>query len=259
VSRVLDLLITHQAPAKVARMLAWWKGVTDASNLLIAHGGARDDFDQIDFSQKVFVDDPRLRTRDAQREMQSYGAIFRAAAEFISAQDFTHVYVAEYDHLPLVADLHSRLLGRLAAEDADVLGHEALRVDGTNQPHFLFHSANPDFAPYWRRVTCRKDASVVLSMFGSGSFWRREGFEAVAFAEDPVPMYLEIRLPTLAHHLGFRVRDFGPAQNAFVKSRGNFVSEINRARTAGAWTLHPVKTLFDADLTIADFGLGIAD
>jgi hypothetical protein len=248
---VLNLLITHQAPEKVSRMLAWWEAVTDASNLLVAHGGSREDFDRIDFPRKIFVDDPRLRARDLQREMQSYGAILRAAAEFLSARDFTHVYLAEYDHLPLVADLHARLLARLAAEDADVLGHGALRVDGTNQPHYLFHRANPDFAPYWQRVTCRKDASVVLSMLGSGSFWRREAFEAVAFADDPVPMYLEIRLPTLAHHLGYRVRDFGPEQNAFVKNLGDFVSEIDCARTAGAWTLHPVKTLYDADHRIA--------
>jgi hypothetical protein len=44
-------------------------------------------------------------------------------------------------------------------------------------------------------------------MFGSGSFWKQDAFEAVAEVEETFPIYLEIYLPTLAHHLGFRLRD----------------------------------------------------
>ena len=53
-------------------------------------------------------------------------------------------------------------------------------------------------------------------------------------------MYLEILLPTLAHHLGFRVRDFKD-QNQFVRHIGEMITRVAEARLAGAWTIHPIK------------------
>jgi hypothetical protein len=54
-------------------------------------------------------------------------------------------------------------------------------------------------------------------------------------------MYVEIFPPTLAHHLGYRLRDYGP-QTRFVRHIGDRLSEIEPARQSGAWTLHPVKS-----------------
>jgi hypothetical protein len=79
-------------------------------------------------------------------------------------------------------------------------------------------------------------------MFGTGSFWKREAFEAVAAFNEPFPIYLEIFLPTVVHHLGFRLRDYGE-QNRFVSATGDRSREIKQAQSAGAWTLHPVKNL----------------
>jgi len=62
----------------------------------------------------------------------------------------------------------------------------------------------------------------------------------VAASTEPFRVYLEIYLPTLAHHLGFRVRDV-PEQGRFVTvtpERGAILDEL---RAAGAWAAHPVK------------------
>ena len=131
--------------------------------------------------------------------------------------------------------------GRLG-ERADVLGFHLQRVDGTSHPHYLYHLSNPAFFAHWAAISVRAEPKVVLSMFGSGSFWHREVFNAVAQRAEPFPMYLEIYLPTLAHHLGFRVRDYGE-QNRFVHNLGERSSSIEQARAEGAWTLHPVKEL----------------
>ena len=80
-------------------------------------------------------------------------------------------------------------------------------------------------------------------MFGSGSFWTREAFLAVAAFDEPFPIYMELYLPTLAHHLGFRVRDFTD-QNRFVRALENEIGSIDEARKEGAWTLHPVKRMW---------------
>jgi hypothetical protein len=241
---VLNLILSHQRADAVANMIAWWKECVPVESILIAFGGTKTDFDLIEHKSKFFVDDARLRTRDHQRELQSYTRLFEMAAEFLqtSNRDFDFVHFAEYDHVPMVSDLNDRQIETMKAESADVLAYHVQRVDGTNRPHFLYHVANHAFVPYWSKITVRSDPRVVLWMFGSGSFWTREAVEAIAGIGEPFPMYLEIYLPTLAHHLGFRVRDFGE-QNRFVEGLGDLSDRIKSARSLGAWTLHPVKEL----------------
>ena len=239
-ARILNVILTHQAPGCVAVMLGWWRQFVDPAHTLIVAGGRREDFDGIAHAQKIFIEDPRLHTVDHQREFQSYTGVFRGVSAWLAGRDCTHVSFCEYDHPPLTADFNALQLARLAAEDADVLGCQVHRVDGTNHPHYLYHHSNPEFHRFWEKITRRADPEVVLSMFGSGSFWTREAFDAVAAGTEPFRTYLEIHLPTLAHHLGFRVRDL-PDQNPFVQVSPDLESEMETARRSGAWAVHPVK------------------
>ena len=242
--RTLNVILTHQAPACVERMLAWWAHCVPPDDILLAFGGSEQDFRGVGLAQKFFVNDPRLRTKDHQREMQSYTAIFREASAWMRGRDFSHVHFCEYDHVPLMRDLNVRQVTRLAAEKTDMIGCHVLRVDGTSHPHFLYHAGNGAFHQFWKQVTRRDDPGVVLSMFGTGSVWTREAFDAVAAIAEPFPMYLEIYLPTLAHHLGFRVRNL-PDQNPFVRNLGDMAENMDEARRAGAWAVHPVKRLWE--------------
>ena len=244
--RALNLILSHQPARAVDKMIAWWRNSVPKDSILIAYGGTKTEFEAISHEHKVLVDDPQLRTRDHQREFQSYTRLLQTAAEFLRTnnRDFSFVYFAEYDHVPLVKDLNERQIERAKAESADVLGFHVHRVDGTNNPHFLYHVANEEFMRFWGGITRRADPDAVLSMFGSGSFWSREAFLAVADVDEPFPVYMELYLPTLAHHLGFRVRDFGE-QNRFVRVLKDESSHIDQARKEGAWTLHPVKRLWD--------------
>ena len=61
-------------------------------------------------------------------------------------------------------------------ERADLLAFHVHRVDDTNNPHFLYHASNEKFTEFWSEITRRSEPKVVLSMFGSGSFWTREAF-----------------------------------------------------------------------------------
>ena len=239
-ARVLNVILTHQPAEAVARMLEWWRGFADPAGVLIVAGGTRADFEAIAHPQKIFVDDPRLHTVDHQREFQSYTGVFAGVTTWLAGRDFTHVSFCEYDHLPLIADFNARHLERLATEGADVLGYQVHRVDGTNHPHYLYHHSNAAFHRHWERITRRDDPEVVLSMFGSGSFWTREAFEAIGASREPFRIYLEIYLPTLAHHLGYRVRDLAD-QDAFVKVLPDLGARVEEARAAGAWAVHPVK------------------
>ena len=134
-------------------------------------------------------------------------------------------------------------LARLIEEKADVLAFEVIRVDETNHPHFLYHAGLPGFFEWLASRSVRREERTVLSMFGTGSFWTREAFTAVARWEEPFPIYLEIYLPTLAHHLGFRVRAW-KEQGRFISSLGDYGDRLEEARAAGLWTAHPAKKLW---------------
>ena len=238
---VLNVLLTHQHSNAVTAMVEWWAKCVPRESIVIAYGGSREDFDALPFAPKLFIDDPRLRTRDHPRERQSYGGVFREVASWMGGRSYSHVHLAEYDHLPLVAHLNERQVSLMETERADVLGFHLQRVDGTNSPHYLCHAADPGFFPFWKKITCRRDPRVVLSMIATGSCWAREAFDTVAAIPEPHPMYVEIFPATLAHHRGFRVRDYGP-QTDFVEHIGNRMAEVAEARKNGAWTLHPVKS-----------------
>jgi hypothetical protein len=245
---VLNIILSHQPPEEVRWPLRYWKSFSDPDRILLAYGGTARDFARIDHEPKVWIDDPRLRTQDHQREMQSYTSIFKSVAEWMKSKDFQFIHFAEYDHVPLVNDLNRRQIEKLDNEGADVLGFHVLRVDDTGQPHYLYHVGNPRFQSFISDFSVRGDHSTVLSMFVTGSFWSREAFEAIANTKEPFPMYLEIFLPTLVHHLGFRLRDYGE-QNKFVSNLGDRGRDIESARDAGAWSLHPVKEIPSAHRT----------
>ena len=247
-SERLTILLTHQAEPLVESMVAWWQLHAPGPDILVAYGGARERFEKLDVPHKVYVDDSRLRTRDHQRERQSFAGVFIAVNEWLRARPgYQLIHLSEFDCIPLCPDLFARLEARLANEGADVLGCHLERVDGTNHPHFLYHSGDERFAPFLQEISCRSDRRVVLAMLGCVSFWKREAFTAVADAEESAPIYLEIALPTLAHHLGFRVRGLAD-QSASVQPVGDFMLQLDALRAAGAWMAHPVKGYWEQQL-----------
>jgi hypothetical protein len=240
----LHLLLTHRQPSEVAAMIEVWSAVASPDALFVAYAGPPESFHGIVHPHKALIDSPRLKTRDHQREKQSYADVLAATAAWMKGRDFSHVHFAEYDQFPLVEDLDARQLAFLKAENADVLGFRLRRVDDTHYANYLYHAADPRFHAHWESISTRPDRRAVLRMTGTGSYWTRAAFDAVAARPEPFPIYLEIYLPTLAHHLGFRVRDWGE-QNRFVHHLGDFTNEIDSARQAGAWTLHPVKAFWE--------------
>jgi len=243
-ANVLNVILSHRPTTEVDRLIGYWDAVLGSENVLVAYGGLRDSFDKIRSQNKVFVEDANLRTLDHQREGQSYTGVFKETSRWLRdcSDGIDFVTLFEFDHLPLVCDLNARQVARMQSERADVLAYHLARVDDTSHPHYLYYAANAKFARFFERLSVRNDSAVVLSMFGTGSCWAREAFDAVAGFDEPLPIYLEIYLPTLAHHLGFRLRDYGD-QDIFVSNLGDRSKEVELARNHGAWTLHPVKTL----------------
>jgi hypothetical protein len=240
---VLTLLLSHQPASELEPVLELWREFEPTSQILLVYGGKEPAFAEVAFPKKVFVDDPQLRVRDQQRERQSCAGVFRAAHEWLKSHpEIEYVHYVEYDQLPLVRDLYDRLVENIHDEEADVLAYKLQRIDGTSHPHYLYHASDPRFQQYFASISVRRETRVVLSMMGTGAFWRREAFDAVAAHREPFPIYTEVYVPTLAHHLGYRLRDFG-AQNKYVTNLGDYTEVIEEFRSEGAWMVHPVKKL----------------
>lgn len=240
--RVLTAFLTHQAPAQVGRMLDYWRKRQEGLRPFVVHGGSRQDFEALDGSAPaVFVDDPRLRTVDHPRDRQSYLGVFKRIAEHLAGTDCEAVHFVEYDEVPVVDDVQHVLASRMEQEGADLLACGLVRIDGTNNPHFLSHAYDPAFGRYWQSISRRRDKGTVLSALGCGMFWRRETFLDVSELEESLPIYLEILLPTAAHHLGYRVRPLA-GQYAFMHPDNRYrLDEIDALRDAGALCAHPFK------------------
>jgi hypothetical protein len=238
--RVINVVLTHQGGEALRCMLKNWEGVCREEDLWIAFGGSRADFEKLGYPRKVFVEDPALRTHDHQREKQSYTGIYRAIAPVVERERPDFIYLCEYDQIPLVRDLNRRQVGEMTREGADVMGHWLHRVDGTSHCHMLNHESDPGFLPFWRSLSRREDPGVVFSMFGSGSFWTRAAFLAVASTPQSINCYQELYLPTLAHHLGFRVRGWDEEHHLLSNLPSRTIT-VQEGRKREAWTVHPVK------------------
>ena len=245
-SQVRTILLTHQTPECVERMLRYWDRITPRHAVFVAFGGSKEDFASLTHPHRAFIDSPRLKTRDHQREKQSYAPVFQAASEWLKSQDCRFVNFMEYDHVPLVKDFHQRMISFIDKEKCGLAGFHVAQIDGSSNVHYLNHIADPFFLRFWEKVSIRPDKRVVLTMFGSGSFWRKDTFEDVANLTEEIPIYLELFQPTAAHHLGFRVRSFRE-QSRFVLNVGEFEDQLDSLRTQGAWSAHPVKKLWEKD------------
>lgn len=242
-SRVVTVLLTHQSQQAVDAMRGYWRELDPQQDFIIAYGGAAAEWQQ-GMPDLVRIEDPELRTRDHPRERQSYQGVFQAVAPRVKALGATHVHFAEFDEIPVVPDLNARLLALMAKEDCDVLGHRLFRVDDTTQPHCMDHVRDAEFVAYWLKISRRKEKGVVLSMLGCGSFWTSECFDAVASLRPTVRIYLELFLPTAAHHLGYRVRPIAD-QDAFMAPEvPKSARDLDRMKSQGAWRVHPVKEMW---------------
>ncbi|MFT4176289.1 MAG: hypothetical protein QM627_06500 [Luteolibacter sp.] len=237
------LLLSHESADRVNRMTAFWREKTLPDQIVVAYGGPESEYDRIE-GLKTFVDDPRLRTRDHQRECQSYTGVLQAAVATLGSSEWTHLYLAEFDILPIVPDIWSRLRSHAESQNADLLAHRLWQIDGSLHSHYGFHLSKKSWLRWIRSISIRNDKDVVLSCLGCGQFWKRETLESVVSHGEPVPAYLELHLPTVVHHLGFRVRGMGD-QDQYVKTSPLSPGEKDRMIAEGAWIIHPEKSLWE--------------
>ena len=198
------LILTHQPADTVAKLVAGWEQLVEGE-IVVLYGGPRAEFDKIQHSQKRFVEDKRLITRDHQRERQSYDGVFEQALDVVAQSEADFVYFTEFDQIPMRSDIATYFADCMDAGNIDFMGSALQRIDGTNHPHWLNHHSDGALEGFLSQISVRKNKNVVLSSYGFGQCWRREGFLKVASVRQTISVYLELWIPSLAHHLGLKV------------------------------------------------------
>lgn len=226
-------------------MAETWRRLNPGARVHIAYGGTRERFAEISWPDRTFIEDTRLRTRDHQRDRQSYLGLMRAVAADLQPLKIDRVLMAECDVMPLRAGLVDYLEKRRREESADLLGPRIRRVDGTGHPHYLAHRHHPAFEQ-WMAQSVRKEKGTVLMMVGCLTWWTWEAFEAVSSSTEPMPVYLELAIPTAAHQLGFRVRELTEL-NSFLQPLGEMQPHLTAWRASGHWVAHPCKKIWSRD------------
>jgi hypothetical protein len=223
-------------------MVATWQVLNPEASVWVAYGGSHENFVRIEGIAKCFVEDPRLRTRDHQRERQSYAGVMKAVVGALGAQLVDRVLMVECDVMPLRRGLVEYLVSREHEERADVLGARLQRVDGTGHPHVLAHAFDRGFES-WLSGSVRAEKEVVLMMLGCLTWWKWRAFAEVAMATEPMPVYLELAMPTMAHLLGYRVRDL-PEFHPDMEPLGELDHLIDLRKAERRWVLHPCKRVW---------------
>lgn len=227
---VLLVLLDHRdAKTVAATARRWLEHGFSTESILVLHGGEKSDFDAIDWPQKGFLDSAALRTRDHQREKQSYRAVLDFVTEWIQRTQFTHILFVEQDQIPIAENLPDKFLERMQKEDADVLCHGLTRLDGSTHAHWLFNMETPLAAhPFY-------------CMLGTGHFWKRGAWMALSHDRRFGKMYLEIDLASTAAALGFRLVELTDQEPFVSNLPENLACSPEEAAARGAWTMHPVR------------------
>ena len=244
--QILNVLITHLAPEKAARQIALAEAFTPGIARLIAYGGPREAFGDLPFADKVLLEDPSLRGPVVE---QCFNEIFPKVWNYVEghATRFDYIHVTEYDHLLLSRDYFAELARIIAVSGAEFLGAGCGIKTNSNWMHLFRYREDPVLLGYLRRVSVREDKTAICGTLGNGYTLSRRALQAIAQAGELPRVYNEVLFPTLAHHLGFAIDDFGAHSDLFRHVRWGPLwteAEVRELIRRGAYCCHPFK---DAD------------
>lgn len=242
---MLTVLLTHLGRPQVEEQLAWLREVAPGSRFVAVHGGKRADFEGLDPEEAIFVEDPSLRGPHFDKSLND---TLRAVHDrWVRDDESTDlVYLVEYDHLILRPDFEDALRALVERTGAGLLAKNATPRNDTNWSHWLKVRGDERLNRWVEGITGRDDPSLRLGCLGTGMVLTRDALAAFCSLDDPPPYYVEMFVPTVIHHLGFRVVDVDAVSDLYAGVRWlpEFdLDEALAAKRAGRHFVHPFKRL----------------
>lgn len=249
----LHLVLTHRPAEAVDRQLDWLSKTYPQERFAIAYGGPLDQFENIRFSQKLFIDCPTLR---GPLHDQSYTAIYQSAYQKLVEPEpgITHLYLMEYDHWPLTPDAFDRLHRGFETLRCDFAGKDCVNRTGTNWLHAIRYGKDPGFQQFLHGFTTRGDSPhAIYGCLANGFALTRQALHDFARLEHLPGIYTEVYTPTALHHLGYKSGNFSELPNLYQRVKDVLtLTESDRLHIKKTKLpfLHPCK---DDKLVLMDF------
>ena len=242
----LNVLVTHQGRRGTALILDHLARTCPESRFVVCHGGRRPDFEAIEHPEKLFITDPTLRAPP--RSTQSYTELLTAVQRAFVAEDpeVESIYVFEYDHVILRGDFESSLAAAVTRSGADFLGKSCVDRTGTNWHHYTRYRDDVALLDHLANISVRDDPRRIFGCLGDGFWLTRRALQAYVSAPAAPPCYGEVLLPTVIHHLGFRIADLAALGDLYDHVRYQPVyrlDELEQMRDGGATFVHPFKEI----------------
>lgn len=240
----LTAVITHLEVDRVRVGIDLLAVVAPDARFVVCYAGEPAQFERLDLDDKVFIEDPTLKSRGP--HLQSMTAVFNAtwSAYFAEDDHWDALYVIEYDHLVLDGDFERHLTTLAEQTQADLLGKNCVDCTATNHEHYIRFRRDLRLLDHLRRLSVREDPTRLFSCLGNGIWLSRQALEAYVAVPHHPPCYLEVYVPTLLHHLGFRVVNIDAHSDLYrdVRWLPPFeVAEVMARLEDGAAFMHPVK------------------
>ena len=241
---IVTAVLIHLPSDQVRERLELLSAVAPHARFVVCYGGERSEFDRIALEHKLFIDEPTLR--GPEQHLQSLTRTFQTVwdAYFASDPSSDALYLIEYDHLVLDEQFEAQLADLAQRSGADLMGKNCVDCTATNSAHYVRFRRDPRLHAHLRRLSVRDDPSRLFSCLGDGIWMSRRALQAyVGVAEHP-PCYCEIYVPTLLHHLGFRVVNVDAYGDLYSHVRWIppfDTDEVIAGLEAGVVFMHPVK------------------
>lgn len=240
--RLLKVVVSHLEADAVDEHLAYLETLCPGP-ILLCHGGTPERFAAVRWPRKRFLAHPGLRSPAA--TFQTYDEALEAAHEVLEAdRRIDAIVVLEYDQVPLAPGLDEAVLALLEQTGAGLVGKTAVDRTATNWWHRVRYRDDPALLEHLRRVSVREDPTRIYGCLGTGFAMTREALAAYVAVEHPDGIYNELYVPTLVHHLGFRVEDVDVHGDlyAHVRFEPSYTpAEARALRDAGVLVVHPYK------------------
>lgn len=237
-------VLTHLRAERVHETMELLRAVSPDARFVVCYGGDRSEFERITAPEKLFIDDPTLRgpAQHLQSLTRSFQALWGACFEHDDSADA--LYLIEYDHLILDAGFETRLRELATVTGADFMGKNCGDRTATNGEHYVRFRRDPSLLGHLRELSVRDEPSRIFGCLGDGMWISRRALEAYLSVAEHPPCYVEIYVPTLLHHLGFRIVDVDMHSELYrhVRWMPSFdADQVVAQCRAGTVFMHPVK------------------